>query len=81
MAARRKRVIKKHTVRAHMQVLEFTRAGSAMDFEIFADREKLGTITIGRGSLTWRGKKRKHFRTFSWTDFAKLMDEETYEKP
>jgi hypothetical protein len=79
MAARKKRTVKKHTVRAHMQVLEFTRAGSAMNFEIFADREKLGTITIGRGSITWRGKSRKHVKTFSWTDFAKLMDEQSYE--
>ena len=79
MAARKKRTIKKHTVRAHMQVLEFTRAGSAMDFEIFADREKLGTITIGRGSLTWRGKSRKSVKTFTWSDFARLMDEQAYE--
>jgi hypothetical protein len=70
---------KKHTVRAHMQVLEFTRAGSSMDFEIFASGEKLGTIVIGRGSLTWRGKSRKSVKTFSWTEFARLMDEQAYE--
>jgi hypothetical protein len=79
MAARKKQPAKKHSVRAHMQVLEFTRAGSAMDFEIFASGEKLGTITIGRGSLTWRGKSRKSVKTFSWTDFARLMDETSYE--
>jgi hypothetical protein len=36
---KKKQPVKKHTVRAHMQVLEFTRAGSAMDFEIFASGE------------------------------------------
>ncbi|MDQ3906928.1 MAG: hypothetical protein M3268_01150 [Acidobacteriota bacterium] len=80
MAARKKRTTRKHTVRAHMQVLEFTRAGSSMDFEIFASGEKLGTIVIGRGSLTWRGKSRKSVKTFSWTEFAKLMDEQAYEQ-
>jgi hypothetical protein len=76
---KKKPSLKKHTVRAHMQVLEFTRAGSAMDIEIFASGEKLGTITIGRGSLTWRGKSRKSVKTFSWSDFARLMDEQAYE--
>jgi hypothetical protein len=75
---RKKRAVKKHTVSAHMQVLELTKAGSSMDLDIFANREKLGTIIIGRGSLTWRGKNRKSSKTFSWTEFAKIMDEHTY---
>lgn len=79
MVARKKRTVKKHAVRAHMQVLEFTRAGSAMDFEIFANGENLGAITIGRGSLTWRGKNRRSDKTYSWTEFARLMDEQVYE--
>ncbi|MDQ3908471.1 MAG: hypothetical protein M3268_09015 [Acidobacteriota bacterium] len=79
MAVRKKRAVRKHTVKAHLQVFEFTRAGTSMDFEIFAGGEKIGTIVIGRGSFTWRGKSRKHTKTFSWTEFARLMDAQSYE--
>ena len=75
---KKKATVRKHTVRARMQVLELTKSGSSMDFEIFANSEKLGTIIIGRGSLTWYGKSRKTGKVFSWTEFAKLMDESTY---
>jgi hypothetical protein len=61
---KKKQPVKKHTVRAHIRVLEFTRAGSAMDFEIFAGGEKLGTITTGRGSPTRRGKGSNERRDF-----------------
>lgn len=49
---KKKSVPRKHTVRAQMQVLELTKAGSSIEFEIFAKKEKIGTITVGQGSLT-----------------------------
>jgi acetyl-CoA carboxylase carboxyltransferase component len=76
---RKKKVDKKHTVSARMQVLELTKAGSSMELDIFANKIKLGTIIVGRGSLTWYGKSRRTGRTFSWTEFAKIMDEQTYQ--
>jgi nucleotide-binding universal stress UspA family protein len=80
MATKKKQpAVKKHTVRAQVQVLEFTRAGSSMELEIFANREKIGTIVIGHGSLTWRGGRRKNVKTFSWSEFARLMDDQAYE--
>lgn len=39
----KKKVIKKHSVRANLQVVELTRAGSSLDLEIYADKEKIGT--------------------------------------
>ena len=75
---REKRVQKKHTVKANVQILDLTKAGSSMDFEIFANEEKIGTIIIGRGSLTWYGRNRKHGKTFSWSEFAEMMDERSY---
>ena len=69
---------KKHTVRANVQILDLTKAGSSMDFEIFANDEKIGTIIIGRGSLTWYGRNRKHGKTLSWSEFAEMMDERSY---
>ncbi len=75
---RKKRTLKKHTVKANMQVLELTKAGSSIDFEIFANKEKIGTIIIGRGSITWRGKDRRYSKRLSWSRFAELMDEFSY---
>ena len=71
---RRKRVRKKHSVSASVQIHELTRAGTSVDFEIFADEEKVGTIIIGRGSITWFGRNRRKSIELSWTRFAELMD-------
>ena len=48
-------------------------------WEIFADGEKIGTIVIGRGSLTWYGKNRQKGKRLSWSRFAELMDRFSYE--
>jgi hypothetical protein len=71
---RKRKTIKKHTVRANMQVLELTKAGSSMDFEIFANKEKIGTIIMGRGSITWYGRSKQKGKRISWTRFAEIMD-------
>ena len=73
-----KRTVRKHTVKANVQILDLTKAGSSMDFEIYAEGEKIGTIVIGRGSLTWFGKKRQHGKRLSWSRFAQLMDDHAY---
>lgn len=70
---------KKHAVKANVQILDLTRAGSSMDFEIFADGEKLGTLSIGQGSVNWKkGRKQYWGKKFSWSKFAEVMDRETY---
>ena len=71
---------RKHSVRCTLQVPELTKAGSSVSFEIFADGEKIGTIIVGRGSLTWYGGKRKTGKEISWTKFAELMNEHCYEE-
>jgi ribosomal protein S3 len=45
----KKKLIKKHSVKANLQVVELTRAGSSLDLEIYADQEKIGTMIIGQG--------------------------------
>ena len=75
---RKKSVARKHSVRASIQVQELSKAGTSIEFEIFASGEKIGTIIIGRGSLIWRGGKRQKEKHISWTRFAELMDELTY---
>ena len=69
---------KKHTVSAHVQILDLTKAGSSMELDIYAYGEKIGTVIIGRGSLTWRGGRRQRDKRLSWSEFARLMDEHAY---
>jgi hypothetical protein len=76
-----KTIRKKHSVKANVQILDLTRAGSSMQFEIFADGEKLGEIQLGQGTVNWIGKKRKVWgKSLSWTKFAELMNKVTYDE-
>lgn len=74
----RKRLRKKHSVKAHLQVLELAKAGSSLDLEIYASEEKIGTLIIGRGSLYWYGRNRHKSKRISWSRFAEMMDELAY---
>jgi hypothetical protein len=73
-----KRTTRKHQVRATLNVVELTKAGTSLELQIFADREKIGSLSIGRGSLTWRGGKKQKAKRLSWTEFAQHMDSWTY---
>jgi hypothetical protein len=76
---RRKRH-RQHSVKAHLQVIELARAGSSLDLEIYAAKQKIGTLIIGRGSLYWYGRNRTNRKRISWTRFAEMMDELAYGK-
>ncbi len=66
---------RKHSVRCTIEVPELTKSGSAVRFDVHADGEKIGTILLGRGSITWYGGKRKTGVQISWTKFAELMNQ------
>lgn len=70
----RRKAPKKHTANARVQLLGLSKAGTSIDLDIFADDEKLGTLVIGRGSLTWFGANWKRGRRFTWSAFANLMN-------
>ena len=76
----RRKKLKKHSVRANLHVLELTRAGSSLDLAIYADQEKIGTMIIGSGSLSWKGGKRQIVKRISWSRFAEMMDALAYGK-
>ena len=76
----KRRLVKKHLVKANLHVMELTRAGSSLDLEIYADKEKIGTLILGRGSLFWFGSKRRISKRISWSRFAEMMDELAYGK-
>jgi hypothetical protein len=76
----RKRLRRKHLVKAHLQVMELARAGSSLDLEIYEAKQKIGTLVIGRGSLYWYGRNRRIRKRIAWTRFAEMMDELAYGK-
>jgi hypothetical protein len=76
---RPRRTPRKHRVRASLNVVDLTKAGTSLELEVFADRQKIGTLLIGRGSVTWRGGRRQKEKRLSWTDFAQHMDTFVYD--
>ncbi|MGZ4809833.1 MAG: hypothetical protein ACXVIJ_12420 [Thermoanaerobaculia bacterium] len=67
-----------HRVRGELTVPQLAKAGSSLKLEIYAGDQKIGEITLGRGSLFWRGGKRHRSKRISWTNFAEKMDELAY---
>ena len=74
----KKKPVKKHSVRADLSVKELTKAGSSLHLEIYASKEKIGTLIIGSGSLFWFGKRRQKRKRISWSRFAEMMDKLAY---
>jgi hypothetical protein len=71
----RRKLKRKHSVRADLQIMELSKSGTSITLEIFAAEEKVGTLVIGRGSMTWFGRKWKNGRRLSWPAFAAKMED------
>ena len=74
-----KKAQKKHSVKATIRILDLSKAGTSLELEVFAkeprqDRRKIGTVIIGRGSLTWKKDYGKKGRRISSTRFAEMME-------
>ena len=67
-----------HRVTGTLNLVELTKAGSALTLEVYQKNRKLGTIVIGQGSFSWFGHKRRIEKEWSWSAFAKLMDRAAY---
>ena len=76
---RRRRTSRKHRVNVSLQAFDISKAGTSLDLEIFALGEKLGDLTLGRGSINWRGRNRQSTKR-TWSRFAEMMDELAYGK-
>lgn len=76
--ATRKRVKRKHEVRAELTNVELVRAKSALKLEVFASNGKLGELEVGRGSIYWRGANRQTRKRIDWSRFATMMDALAY---
>jgi len=70
----KKRTKKKHSVEAELKVPSLSKAGSSLNLKLYADKEKIGEIVLGRGSLYWYGRSRHKRKRISWSRFAQMMD-------
>ena len=74
----KKKLERKHAVRAALRNVDLTKATSALKLELKAEGEKIGTLVVGRGSFFWYGRNRKTRKRISWSDFAAMMDKLAY---
>jgi len=70
---------KKHSVKANLQIFNLSKAGTSLELEVFEQmtrtkRRKIGTVIIGRGSLTWIRRKGHIGRRMSWSRLAEIME-------
>lgn len=63
-----------HQVNADLRVRDITKAGSFLTLKVYGKGRKLGSLTVGSGSITWKRGRRKA-QKYSWTKFAKLMED------
>jgi hypothetical protein len=75
---RKKRSTRVHSVTANLHVVDLTKAGTSLTLEMFRANRKLGTLVIGRGSVTWSGHNRRYVKVWSWSRFTDLMNREAY---
>ena len=76
--ARKRRLERKHAVKASLRNVVLTKATSALNLVLLADGEKIGELRVGRGSFFWYGRNRKTRKRISWSDFAAMMDRLAY---
>jgi hypothetical protein len=70
----KKRTKRKHVVKAAVQNIDLTKAGSSISLSVYASKEKIGTVEIGRGSLRWYGKNKQKPTPVNWSKFADWME-------
>jgi hypothetical protein len=76
----KKRAVRKHEVKAQLTNVELVKAGSALTLEVFANREKLGMLEVGRGAMYWYGAGRQKSKRIDWSKFADMMNQLAYGK-
>ncbi|MGH8852438.1 MAG: hypothetical protein ACREYD_15720 [Casimicrobiaceae bacterium] len=69
---------RKHEVKADLANFELAKARSSLNLQIYADREKIGELEIGRGSLYWYGRHKQKSKRIDWSQFAQMMDRLAY---
>lgn len=79
--ARKPRTPVEHAVKAELhQPFSLTREGSALKFEILGGGGILGTLSVGKGSIGWKGRSDKRVLPLRWDQFVRLMEHERQER-
>ena len=76
--AAKKRVSRRHEVKAELSNFSLAKAKSALTLQVYAEGEKVGELQIGRGSLYWWGRYKQIHKRVSWSRFTKMMNELAY---
>jgi hypothetical protein len=66
-------------VHVTLNVPQLTKAGSGLELYLYAEGEKLGQLDIGRGGIYWRGGNRRKVKRISWSRFAEMLDDVSYD--
>jgi len=61
-----------------MRSRDITKAGSTLVLDVYSEGDKLGVLSMGSGSINWRGRNRRSKKRIDWTRFAEMMDELAY---
>ena len=72
--ARRRKLPRKHEVKADLSNFELAKARSSLNLQIYAGGEKIGELEVGRGSLYWYGRKKQRSKRIDWSRFAQMME-------
>jgi len=75
---KKKSITHVHSVKVSIENIELVKAGSSTRLEIYANKQKLGELIIGRGSLSWYGRNRSKKKRIDWSRFADVMDKLAY---
>ena len=65
----------KHSVKATMESHELAKNGSGIELEIYGDNCKLGTLSLGQGSMQWTSSNKQKAHRIDWTTFAQKMED------
>jgi hypothetical protein len=67
--------VKKHRIKAYLQVEDLPKAGSAFYFEISANGKRIGRGEVGRGSFKWYAHHKGKGHRIPWPAFAGLLND------
>lgn len=53
---KKKNIERKHMAQAQLSNVELVKVKSSLQLDVYANKEKIGQLDIGRGSLYWWGR-------------------------
>ncbi|MBN1606200.1 MAG: hypothetical protein JW940_06180 [Polyangiaceae bacterium] len=63
----------KHSVKFTIPWRELGNAD--VEFQVWGDSDKIGTLQISKGALVWFPKDRSYGHRISWSKFSRMMED------